>query len=273
MVDSASVDPAVAAVATKAGAEVVRAEQPGLGRARNLGLRRVQEDVVAFTDDDCLVAGDWLETLVGEFAQPDPPAFVTGQVRPDVDEPRRAWLPVSVTDGLEARALGPGDDVRRFGHGANMAWNRAALERIGGFDDRLGVGSTLRAAEDVDAWWRALDAGFTGRYTPDAMVVHRQWRDRAAMLRSYYGYGVGAGALAVKRFRMASAGAGNGLRRGSARRALLRALLVDDGPGRALRSLGRGHEMAAVADGLLFLGAQRGAVAASRLSVDAGHFA
>ena len=265
MVDSASSDPDVARVARQAGADVVRCALPGLGRARNLGLRVVDEEIVAFTDDDCLVDPSWLARMVDAFDASERPGFVTGQVRSDVEDRRRAWLAVSVTDDVAPRALRRGDDPRRFGHGANMGWRRDVLEQIGGFDDFLGVGSPLRAAEDVDAWWRALEAGETGWYTPDAVVVHRQWRGRREMLRSYYGYGIGAGALAVKRYRMAGDGA-------SGRRTLAHALLVEDGPLRAARSLRRGHEMAALADTLLFLGAQRGASRAWRMSVAHGHF-
>ena len=250
-----------------AGAEVLRCDRPGLGRARNVGLSAIDEEFVAFTDDDCLADSHWLETLVAALERPDGPGFVTGQVRSDVEVHRRAWLPVSVTDATEPRPLRYGDDPRAFGHGANMGWTRAALDRIGGFDDWLGVGSPLRAAEDVDAWSRAVEDGIAGWYAPDAVVVHRQWRSRKDMLRTYFGYGVGAGALAVKRYRSAPAG-----RRGGARRRLAHALLVEDGPGRVFRSLARGYHMAAVADALLFLGAQRGALRARGYAVSEGHF-
>lgn len=243
----------------------VRQENLGLSAARNAGIAAATGEIVAFTDDDCLVDPSWLARMVDAFDASERPGFVTGQVRSDVEDRRRAWLAVSVTDHVAPRALRRGDDPRRFGHGANMGWRRDVLEQIGGFDDFLGVGSPLRAAEDVDAWWRALEAGETGWYTPDAVVVHRQWRGRREMLRSYYGYGIGAGALAVKRYRMAGDGA-------SGRRTLAHALLVEDGPLRAARSLRRGHEMAALADTLLFLGAQRGASRAWRMSVAHGHF-
>ncbi|MGH7733494.1 MAG: glycosyltransferase family 2 protein, partial [Gemmatimonadales bacterium] len=105
-VDSASVDPQVRRVAEDAGAEVVRCERPGLGHARNEGLRRVREDVVAFTDDDCLADAAWLQEVAGALARPDGPCFVTGPVRSDVQVQRRAWLGVSVTgDDAAARPL------------------------------------------------------------------------------------------------------------------------------------------------------------------------
>ncbi|MGH9301412.1 MAG: glycosyltransferase family 2 protein, partial [Acidimicrobiales bacterium] len=62
------------------------------------------------------------------------------------------------------------------------------------------------AAEDHDVVWRALRAGYSGCFEPEAVVSHRQWRSRREQLRTYYGYGVGSGALAMKRWRMRDAG-------------------------------------------------------------------
>ena len=83
-----------------------------------------------------------------------------------------------------------------------MAWRRQALEELGGFDEGLGPGTPLRAAEDVDLFWRALAHGDSGAFEPGATVAHRQWRSRAHHVRVYFGYGVGSGALAVKRWRI-----------------------------------------------------------------------
>ena len=41
-----------------------------------------------------------------------------------------------------------------------------------------------------------LAAGWSGRYTPQAVVLHRQWRTRRAALATSWAYGVGAGAAA-----------------------------------------------------------------------------
>lgn len=264
VVDSASVDPRVGEVAASAGAHVVRCDEPGLGRARNAGIAELggSSDLVAFVDDDCLVGRAWTSALEVAFAQPSAPDFVTGRVSTDVVERRRLWLGLSLVDEPEPRVLEAGDDVRSFGHGANMAFRSTALERIGGFDSLLGVGSPLRAGEDVDAFWRVLDSGGTGYYTPDAVIVHRQWRSRREMLRSYYGYGVGAGALVWKQHRAGKL----------TRRAMARMLLIDEGLTPLYRSVRRGYQMAAVGDTVMLVGGVRGALRAGRLIVADGHF-
>ena len=266
VVDSASIDPSVRQVAQASGAVVVRCEAPGLGRARNAGLAAVDEELVAFTDDDCLPRADWLDQIVTAFGQPSCPDFVTGAVLADQDPPRRLGLSVALTAEFTPHVLDMTGDPRSFGHGANMAWRRGALERLGWFDESMGVGSLLRAGEDVDVWWRAVHAGMTGCFAPEAVVVHRQWRSRRAALRSYYGYGVGVGAVAVKRYRAAADGDQR------CRSEMARRLLLDDGLAPVWRSLRRGYQMAAMADTLMFLGGLRGAWLASRLPVVDGTF-
>ncbi|MHB8439927.1 MAG: glycosyltransferase family 2 protein [Acidimicrobiales bacterium] len=265
VVDSASVDPIALDAARQHGATIVRCDQPGLGRARNLGIAALDPTVemVAFTDDDCLADDGWLAGIEAAFAGPSAPDFVTGRVHADRTERRRASLGVSLMVDPEPRALLPTGDVRTFGHGANMAFRRSALDRIGGFDDLMGVGSPLRAGEDVDAFWRVLDTGGTGWYTPDAVIVHRQWRSRREMLRSYHGYGVGAGAVAWKRRRAGRLSTGE----------FARLLLVDEGVAPLWRSLRRGYQMAAIGDAMMFAGGLRGALSAGRLSVVEGRFA
>ena len=266
VVDSASVSPVVGEVARDAGADLVRCEIPGLGRARNAGLAHVREDLVAFTDDDCLPEPQWLERIVQAFSDLSEPGFITGQVRADVLPTGRATLTLGLTDEVESRVLGTGDDPRLFGHGANMAWRRRDLERIGGFDEAMGVGSILRAGEDVDAWWRATAAGVTGLYVPNVLVFHRQWRSRRAALRSYYGYGVGLGAVTLKRARVTDGHSG-----AQATSTLVRRLLLE-GLGPVWGSMRRGYQMAVVADSLMLVGGIRGALLARKLPVVNGHF-
>ena len=188
VVDSASRTPATAAVCARLGVRALRLEKPGTSRARNAGIAGTTADLVAFTDDDCLPQPGWAGALRAAFADPAV-GLVTGRVLTDV--PTSA--PLSVTTERQSRALSVDDVV---GHGANAAVRRRALEQVGGFDESLGPGTPLRAAEDQDLFRRVLAAGWSGRFTADAVVLHRQWRSRRAALATSWAYGVGAGAAA-----------------------------------------------------------------------------
>jgi GT2 family glycosyltransferase len=274
VVDSASSDRRVRAVANSSGARVVECDVPGTSRARNAGGRATAADVIAFTDDDCLPDPGWVTAVSAAFARHPELGFMTGRVVAHADG-GGGRVSVSVVDDDVARFFLAGDDPGVIGHGANMAWRRSALEGIGGFDEVMGPGAPLRAAEDHDAFWRALRAGFTGCYEPAAIVRHRQWRRSRQQLVAFYGYGVGAGALFVKRWRLAPGGDEarrlSLLRRREGRRAL-RGLLWDRGAAAVGRRLAEGYELGALAEAIALLGAVRGARRSTPLVGDDGHF-
>jgi hypothetical protein len=125
--------------------------------------------------------------------------FVTGRLGlpPGLD-----WtdVPIAVIDRPEAGMLDAGF-AEILGHSANLGVRRAALEAVGGFDERLGAGADLRAAEDNDLWDRLLREGRIGRYEPAAAGWHEQWRTRRELVPLNWSYGFGSGARIAKLLR------------------------------------------------------------------------
>jgi glycosyltransferase involved in cell wall biosynthesis len=254
VVDSASTQPGAVDPAREAGVRVVRAEKAGLSRARNLGIAATAAPLVAFTDDDCAPSSGWAAALSEPFDDARV-GFVTGRV----EASRTGRMSVSVMVDEEPRRMTAGFDPFLAGVGANMAVRRVACDGISGdgpgaFDERLGAGARLRAGEDVDLWWRMLDAGWHGVYEPRAVVTHEQWRNDAQAFRLAYGYGLGAGALAAKAMREHRVGGG----------AMLRRRLWADGVLRSLRDLRNGYQTGAAFSLLQAAGTVSGAVQALR---------
>jgi glycosyltransferase involved in cell wall biosynthesis len=163
----------------------------GLSAARNAGARAAAGDVIAFTDDDCVPARQWVEALVAAFVANPSFAAVTGPMLPLPGGPD--------TFAVSSRT----STVRRFfsrralpweiGTGGNTAVRREWLERLGGYDERLGVGTARRAGEDLDLFRRLLEIGGSIVYHPAAVCRHE--RKTASERRARrYAYGVGAGA-------------------------------------------------------------------------------
>jgi GT2 family glycosyltransferase len=151
--------PEVLAVLDRAPVRVVRLD-PGRGpaAARNAGWRAAAAGVIAFTDDDCVPAPGWaaaLEAAAGAAQD----VIVQGPVEPLPAERDRI--------GPFARTLWvrEGDG---FFQTANVAYPRVLLARLGGFDE----GFSRPAGEDTDLALRALEAGATVRWAPDALVWH-----------------------------------------------------------------------------------------------------
>ncbi|MCZ2822752.1 glycosyltransferase [Modestobacter sp. VKM Ac-2977] len=199
VVDSASGTPDTQRVAHEGGADVVvRCELKGLSRARNAGLRASTADVVVFTDDDCRPETGWIEGLL-EGLSADDAVVATGAV-----VPLGEGFLSGMTHATGERQTHP-IATNPLGHGANMAMRRQALEDIGGFDEQLGAGAPLRAADDWDVFLRLLRTGGALVYVPGAVVRHEQWRATSQALRVRLGYSMGAGALAVKCWRLGGA--------------------------------------------------------------------
>lgn len=57
-----------------------RQENNGRGKARNLGLKKVRGSIIAFTDDDCIVPYDWLESMQKCFDENPTVAAIGGAI-------------------------------------------------------------------------------------------------------------------------------------------------------------------------------------------------
>jgi glycosyltransferase involved in cell wall biosynthesis len=195
VVDSASSDDSTRQVASRHGVGYLRAERPGTSLARNLGWRAARHELIAFIDDDILVTPGWPDSLAAAFADPDV-SFIAGRIElpPDHDEATPA---VSLLPDTEPRVL---DRETRglLGISANTGVRRDALRAINGFDTRLGPATWFGGGEDNDFFDRLVHAGFVGRYDPDVVVQHVQWRTGNAFLAVQWSYGKGMGARFAK---------------------------------------------------------------------------
>ncbi len=142
----------------------------GLSRARNAGLTVARGEFTAFTDDDCLVAPDWLHNVVEVFRQDEELSGVCGRVLPHGGKVTSSVVSVK-TAASPKRFRFPCSPF--VGHGNNMVFRRRVLEQIGGFDVALGPGGPMRAAEEFDVVYRLLRRGDTLAYEPRCVVRHR----------------------------------------------------------------------------------------------------
>ena len=144
---------------------------PGLGRARNRGWRASVAPIIAFTDDDCYPAPDFLNAVLAVFAD-STIGFSGGKILlHDLTD-----APITIYEHPNEQVYGPEHFiVGGVIQGASMAFRRQALVDINGFDDNLGAGTPF-AFEDVDAELRALAAGWVGKYDPRSVVFHHHGR-------------------------------------------------------------------------------------------------
>ena len=196
VVDSASRDAAaVAEVATRHSARLVRCRRKGVNRARNAGWQAARHDLLLFTDDDVVVDGGWVDEFVRAAQTHADAAFFTGWVGV-LDGQHDRWS-VAVKDD-PAPALLTGATTGVIGHGANLALRRSSLAAVGGWDEALGSGGRFASAPEVDLFDRLFAAGHVGWFEPRARAFHDQWRGTGDVVRLQFRYGVGTGARIAK---------------------------------------------------------------------------
>jgi GT2 family glycosyltransferase len=150
----------------------------GLSRARNLALPALTADLVAFPDDDCSYPADLLERVARRFAADPALDGLTGRAVAADGSSDGSWK-------AEAALLDPHNLWNRVISFA-IFLRRRVVERVGGFDERLGLGSqTLwSSGEEVDYVVRALRAGARIAYDPGVAVTHARKEYTPAGLRA-----------------------------------------------------------------------------------------
>jgi glycosyltransferase involved in cell wall biosynthesis len=148
--------------------ELERLRAPrGLSRARNEALPRLRADVIAFPDDDCTFPDDLLERVVRRLAADATLDGLTGRAP---DSP--SWKQDSATltrENLWNRAIS-----------FTIFLRRAVIERVGAFDEALGLPTS--SGEEIDYLIRAIDQGARIEYDPTLVVWHPEKpRDPAAV--------------------------------------------------------------------------------------------
>jgi glycosyltransferase involved in cell wall biosynthesis len=167
----------------------------GLSRARNMGIQEASGNIIAFTDDDCIVDRYWITSISKEFHADESIAGIGGRVLLYNKMDR----PVSIRVHEERTILSSTDRILKLMIGCNIAFARSVFDQIGMFDTDFGAGSRFASTEDLDFLYRVYKKGLKIVYSPDILVHHNHGRRNDEQIKSLmHGYAVGRGAFYCK---------------------------------------------------------------------------
>jgi glycosyltransferase involved in cell wall biosynthesis len=198
LVDNGSTDETAAVVSEFIETANVRAIylfEPRRGKSTglNTALEAASGNILAFTDDDCYPAPDFLHQIWSAFDDPSV-GYIGGRIT--LHDP--ADYPITIYESMTPRTF-PARSFVSAGciQGANMAFRRRVLVDIGGFDPLFGPGTPL-VAEEIDVAGRASAMGWKGEYHPEVVVRHHHGRKAADVAALWKSYAMGRGAYHMK---------------------------------------------------------------------------
>lgn len=144
--------------------------RPGKCRIQNRAIAAARGEIIVCLDDDLTVSPGYLAEVERFFSAHPEFAAMKGRILPAEDPVRKAgaravYLDLPIADH--------GEDVIevRGVLGANMAFRRTALDRVGTFDERLGPG-VAGDEEETEISARLRRAGLRIGYASGAVVYH-----------------------------------------------------------------------------------------------------
>ena len=158
----------------------------GPATARNTGATQAKGEILAFTDDDCTPASNWLQTLAAHFSE-TPAYAIGGQTLNTVVNNLYSTASQMLIDYLCAY-YNPETDRVCFLTSNNLALPVNSFHTIGNFD------TTFRCAgaEDRELCDRWLYYGYSMIYSSELLVHHTHALTFRTFWRQHFNYGCGA---------------------------------------------------------------------------------
>lgn len=151
----------------------VKEANQGLSHARNRGWREARGEYVAYIDDDARACPDWLETMADFIRRRPKEEAFGGPYAAFAQVPIPQWYPPGYGSwdlGDEERVISVG---KEWLNGTNMVFKRTLLERVGGFNTRLGMsGDTVAYGEETRLLLELDRRGVPVYYVPQMKVEH-----------------------------------------------------------------------------------------------------
>lgn len=180
------VDKVVAAFMDELTVLIIRQANAGPATARNTGVACARGQFLAFTDDDCLPAENWLRTLAARFVVTPTDAIAGQTLNALPDNPYATASQLLLSFLFTYHNADP--DQACFCTTSNLALPADAFRALNGFDPTF----LVPGGEDYQFCTRWLSRGYRLRYAPEAVVYHTHLLNLRSFWQQHFHYGRGA---------------------------------------------------------------------------------
>ncbi len=169
------------------------ASNKGPAYSRNAGIKVAKYDYLAFTDNDCMVASDWLIKLYDSIRLSDDNiAGVGGKVIAKNNDLISLYY-------VYHKILDPWFYNGQYLYlvTANAIFKKESLFRVDCFDDTL----SIPGGEDPGMCFKLINEGYRFAYNPEAIIRHDFSKCLIDFIKTFYRYGLGCSYQSKKYFK------------------------------------------------------------------------
>jgi GT2 family glycosyltransferase len=165
---------------------ILTQENAGPSTARNAGANSAKGDFLAFTDDDCTPAPDWLQSLSLRF-NTSPECAVVGRTMNALADNLFDTASQMLIEYLFAY-YNHDSNQARFIISNNLSLSRRQFNTVGGFDTSF----SRAGGEDREFCENWRHRGYQVIYAPEVLVYHAHGLTFSSFWRQHFNYGRGA---------------------------------------------------------------------------------
>lgn len=175
-------DQALKKVAETIGLNYVFEPRTGIAIARNSAIEASRGDIVAFTDDDCIITVDWTKRIAEHFMSDRELDGLGGvDLTPKTASPRQKVM--GIMDDLP-RSSGRGLWAAYRMKNCNCAYRKASIVKYGKYDP-----SFISAGEDYELNLRLYECGCNLAFDSSLAVYHERISSFVNCWSKFYSYG------------------------------------------------------------------------------------